>query len=49
MNEYIKTFLKTSNLSSVVRCIYSLPKLIKAFLKLLNNNDMDSKRVSKVY
>ena len=48
-SEYIKTFLKTSSLSSVVRCFYSLPKLTKQFLKLQNNNEIENKRVSKGY
>ncbi len=30
-NEYIKTFLKTSSISSVLRCLYSLPNLTKVF------------------
>ena len=36
-NEYIKTFLKTSSLSSVVRCLYSFPRLTNIFLKHQNN------------
>ena len=35
-NEYIKTFLKTSSISSVVRCMYSLPKLTNIFFKNKN-------------
>ena len=50
-NEYIKTFLKTSSLSSVVRCLYSLPKLTKVFLKHQNiiNDNSSSKRISRGY
>ena len=36
-NEYIKTFLKTSSISSVVRCMYSLPRLTNVFFKNKNN------------
>ena len=50
-NEYIKTFLKTSSLSSVVRCFYSLPSLTKVFLKHQNaiNENTSSKRITKGY
>ena len=47
-NEYIKTFLKTSSLSSVVRCIYALPNLSKVFNKIQNNIDNNA-RISKGY
>ena len=48
-NEYIKTFLKTSSLSSVIRCLYSLPRLNRVFLKNQNiiNDNSSSKRISK--
>ena len=48
-DEYIKTFLKTSSLSSVVRCLYSLPRLNKVFLKHQNiiNDNSSSKRISQ--
>ena len=47
--EYIKTFLKTSSLSSVVRCFYSLSSFTKFFLKQQNiiNDCNTSKRVSQ--
>lgn len=47
--EYTKTFLKTSSLSSVVRCLYSLPRFTKCILnsqKFINNNG-GSKRIIK--
>ena len=47
-NEYIKTFLKTSSLSSVVRCLYSFPRLTKGFFKIQNNIN-ESKRISRGY
>ena len=50
--EYIKTFLKTSSLSSVVRCLYSLPRLTKVFLKnqnMINDNSSSNKRISRGY
>ena len=47
-NEYIKTFLKTSSLSSVVRCMYSLPNLSKVVLKIQNNLDNNA-RITKGY
>ena len=50
--EYMKTFLKTSSLSSVVRCFYSFPKLTKSILNIqneLNDGDSSSKRVTKGY
>jgi NIMA (never in mitosis gene a)-related kinase len=47
--EYTKTFLKTSSLSSVVRCLYSLPRFNKSILNSQNsiNNNANSKRVIK--
>ena len=50
-NAYIKTFLKTSSLSSVVRCLYSLPKLTTVFFKNQNhfNDNYSNKRISKGY
>ena len=47
--EYTKTFLKTSSLSSVVRCLYSLPRFTKYILNNQNNinNNGESKRVIK--
>ena len=50
-NEYIKTFLKTSSLSSVVRCLYSLPRLTKVFLKHQNiiNDNSSPKIISRGY
>ena len=50
-NEYVKTFLKTSSLSSVVRCLYSFPRLTKILLKHQNIiNDINSpKRICKGY
>ena len=47
--EYIKTFLKTSSISSVVRCLYSFPRLTKIFLKSQDkiNASSASKRISK--
>ena len=50
--EYTKTFIKTSSLSSVVRCLYSFPRLTKSVLNLeneLNDNNNASKRVTKGY
>ncbi len=35
--EYTKHFVKTSSLSSVLRCLYALPKLTNAFFKFQNN------------
>ena len=46
--EYIKTFLKTSSLSAVVRCLYSLPRLTKGFFKIQNKIN-ESKRISRGY
>ena len=47
--EYTKTFLKTSSLSSVVRCLYSLPRFTKYILNNQNNinHNSTSKRVIK--
>ena len=47
-NEYIKTFLKTSSLSSVIRCMYSLPNLTRYFYKYQNNID-NNNRIAKGY
>ena len=49
--EYIKTFLKTSSLSSVVRCLYSLPKLSHIFLKNQQNinNNASTQIITKGY
>ena len=48
-NAYIKTFLKTSSLSSVIRCLYSLPKLNTVFFKNQNsiNENSAQKRITK--
>ena len=49
-NEYIKTFLKTSSISSVLRCLYSLPNLTKVILRNQNNiNNNASYRITKGY
>ena len=49
-NEYLKTFLKTSSISSVLRCLYSLPHLTKVFLRNQNNiNNNASYRMTKGY
>lgn len=50
-NEYIKTFLKTSSISSVVRCMYSLPRLTNVFFKNKNNicDNSVSRPISKGY
>ena len=50
-NEYIKTFLKTSSISSVVRCMYSLPRLTSVFFKNKNNicDNSSPKPISKGY
>ena len=49
--EYIKTFLKTSSISSVVRCMYSLPRLTNVFFKNKNNicDNSVSRPISKGY
>ena len=47
--EYIKTFLKTSSLSSVVRCLYSLPSLTNYFLKNQNKYKSSSLTITKGY
>ena len=36
--QYIQTFLKTSSLSAVTRCLYSMPQLAKILNKFLQNN-----------
>jgi ubiquitin C-terminal hydrolase len=38
-SQYIQTFLKTSSLSSVTRCLYSLPQTTKILTKYLQNNN----------
>ena len=37
-SQYIQTFLKTSSLSAVTRCLYSLPRLSKILMKNPQNN-----------
>ena len=49
-NEYIKTFLKKSSISSFLRCLYSLPNLTKVFLRNQNNiNNSACYRMTKGY
>jgi len=37
--QYIQTFLKTSSLSAVTRCLYSLPQTTKILTKYIQNNN----------
>ena len=37
--QYIQTFLKTSSLSAVTRCLYSLPQTTKILTKYVQNNN----------
>ena len=49
--EYTKTFLKTSSLSSVVRCLYSLPRLTKTILNIQQyiNKNASTNIITKGY
>ena len=49
--EYIKTFVKTSSLSSVLRCFYALPQLTNFFFTNQNNinNNASSYIITKGY
>ena len=46
-SQYIQTFLKTSSLSSVARCLYSLPFLTKSLMKIQKNNNQNSRPITQ--